>query len=212
MPSYVSQVFGSIVGESRVRALETVARALMGEDPAHGWPHVERVLELASRIVVEEGLEKSSVDLLALYLSILLHDIGRFASKGRRHAVESARIARELVMIAWSNEDLAKAVEHAILSHSYSMGIAPETLEAKILSDADKLDALGAIGIARVFHTGRSLGRSFADSIEHFKEKILKLPDMMHFEWSRREAKRRARRVELFLSWWLEESGASSDS
>ncbi len=177
----------------------------MGEDPAHGWPHIERVLVLASKIIVAEGLA-SAIDNRTVYLAALLHDVGRFTGRSQSHAVESARIARELVGLLWGAEEVSAAVEHAILAHSYSSDTAPKSLEAKILSDADKLDALGAHGIARVFHTGCLMKRGFDKSIEHFKEKILKLPGLMHFDWSRREAEKRVHRIEEFLSWWLEEA------
>lgn len=196
-------MFGAATKDPKVSVVKFFARTVMGEDPAHGWPHVERVLGLASRIVVEEGL--FSIDGKVLYLAILLHDVGRFTGKGGSHAVESARIARELASLLWGDEGLVAAIEHAILSHSYSSNIAPESVEAKVLSDADKLDALGAHGIARVFHTGCLMKRGFSESIKHFRDKILKLPSLMHFEWSRREARKRVQRVEEFLSWWLEE-------
>ncbi|MGL4860457.1 MAG: metal-dependent phosphohydrolase, partial [Enterobacteriaceae bacterium] len=98
-------------------------------------------------------------------------------------------------------------VADAIHSHSFSANIAPETLEAKILQDADRLEALGAIGLARVFYTaGRLHHKLFDDSdpfalnrplndkayaVDHFYTKLFKLPDTFHTDQGKRMAKER---------------------
>lgn len=187
----------------RLRALARLLQGLYGSDPAHGWPHVVRVMRWAERIVEAEGLD---VDLEVLALSVMLHDIGRLSSGGDHHAVESARVADYILELLGYDRGVREAVKHAILAHSYSLGYKAETLEAVVLSDADKLDALGAIGIARVFHTGALMGRSFEDSVNHFKEKILNLASRMYLEYSRRMAERLAERIARYLEWWLEEN------
>ena len=187
-----------------LESLEAEARRLMGDDPAHGWPHVLRVAGWARRIVELEGLEPRW---RILYAAILLHDVGRSLSgPSVHHAVASAEYARSLLPRLMEPGEVEE-VAHAILAHSYSLGVRAESLEAMILSDADKLDALGAVGVARVFHTGCQLGRSFEDSLRHFDEKILGLPRLMHFESSRRLAGELVVRVEKFLEWWIEEAG-----
>ena len=189
------------LGVPPIPSLEGEAKRLLGCDPAHGWPHILRVAGWARRIVEAENL---GADMRVLYVSILLHDVGR-SVKGSHHAVESARIARS-ILPAHGLHDIVPMVEHAVLAHSYSLGYKAETVEAKVLSDADKLDALGAIGIARVFHTGCQMGRGFEDSLSHFHEKILRLPSLMHYSYSRRTAEERARRVRMFIEWWRAES------
>ncbi|MEM0331842.1 MAG: phosphohydrolase, partial [Archaeoglobaceae archaeon] len=72
------------------------------------------------------------------------------------------------------------AVVHAIESHSFSSNVKPRTLEAKILSDADKLDAIGAIGVARAFLYSGEKGRSIEETLMHFEEKLLKLKDLLY--------------------------------
>jgi len=172
------------------------ARRLLGSDPAHGWPHVLRVARLAEEIVAAGGLEP---DYRVLAAAVALHDVGR-ALGGGHHARVSAEYARRLLeRLGWPGRDVW-AVEHAILAHSYSLGVEARTLEAKILSDADKLDALGAVGVARVFHTGCQLGRDFKDSLAHFREKILSLPRLLYLEPSRRLAAARVRVVEEFIA------------
>jgi uncharacterized protein len=108
-----------------------------------------------------------------------------------------------------------EAVAHAIKAHSFSAGIKPETIEAKIVQDADRLDALGAIGIARCMIVGGKLGRKLYDdadpfcrdrdpddsqfSIDHFYTKLLKLPETMNTEAARNEGRIRAEYMIRYL-------------
>ncbi len=194
---------GSIIAFETVDAglVETV-RGIMGNDPAHGWPHVVRVHGISLRIVEEGRLEP---DIRVLEHAVLLHDVGRFLEGKGHHAVKSASFARRV--LEGVDESFIEAVVHAILTHSYSLGVRAGTLEAMILSDADKIDALGAVGIARVFHTGCLLGRGFEDSLGHFREKILRLPGLLYLEASRRIARERARIVEEYVERLAEELG-----
>ena len=189
-----------ILGAPHIKHLEEEAKRLLGCDPAHGWPHVLRVASWARRIIVNEGLLP---DLRVLYIAVVLHDVGR-ALGGGHHAVASADYATT-TLPRFGLSSVVGQVRHAILAHSYSLGLQAVTSEAKILSDADKLDALGAIGIARVFHTGCQKERSFNDSLRHFREKILRLPALMHYKYSRKEAERLAGRIQEFLRWWASE-------
>jgi len=109
----------------------------------HDFDHVLRVLKLAERIAAAEG-----ADLAVVRTAALLHDVGE--STGRQdHHLRGAAIAREI--LADQPPAFVEAVAHAIEAHRFRADPAPRTLEAQILSDADKLDAIGAIGIARVF-------------------------------------------------------------
>lgn len=177
------------------RAVVLVSRALMSEDPAHGWPHVVRVYKLARRIA---SLIEESVDWLVLETAVLLHDVGRFLPGEGHHAEKSARFAEELLASIGFKGDIG-AVAHAILAHSYSLGVKARTLEAMILSDADKLDALGGVGIARVFHTGCQFRRAFEESLNHIREKIIRLPGLMYLEASKTIAEERLRIVMEFM-------------
>ncbi|MCE4620646.1 MAG: HD domain-containing protein [Desulfurococcales archaeon] len=185
------------------KPLVIIASSIMGCDPAHGWPHVARVYSYSERIVENERLR---VDWKVLEASIALHDIGRFTPGSGHHAEKSASLAVEFLS-GLGMEDIVGEVRHAILAHSYSLGVKPKSVEAKVLSDADKLDALGAIGIARVIHTGCQMGRSFRESLSHFYEKILRLPDRMYFDYSRRLAEKLVVRVENYIEALEEEMG-----
>lgn len=113
----------------------------------HDFDHVLRVLALAERIGRAEG-----ADLAVVRTAALLHDVGEQQDR-RNHHLRGAAIAREI--LAGSPPEFIESVAHAIEAHRFRAEPAPRTLEAKVVSDADKLDAIGAIGIARVFaHAG----------------------------------------------------------
>jgi len=173
------------------------AREFFKREGTHGFSHVERVFNLCLHIGREEG-----ADLEVLALAALLHDVARpleSAGKVEDHAAEGARIARRFLRSIGYPEEKVEEVAHAIEAHRFSRGPEPRTLEAKILSDADKLDAVGAIGIARVFMYSGEHGRSIGDSIKHFEEKILKLKDLMYTETAKRVAEERHRFTEEFV-------------
>ncbi|MFA4647688.1 HD domain-containing protein [Pyrococcus kukulkanii] len=168
------------------------AKEMLGEG-SHGLSHTLRVLKLSLYIGSQEG-----ADLEVLALASLLHDVARpLEDKGaiEDHAKESAKIAGEVL----KGHPKVREVVHAIEAHRFSNKIRPKTLEAKILSDADKIDALGAVGVARVFMYSGEHGRSIEDSIKHFKEKILKLKDLMYTDTGKRIAQERHKFVEMFL-------------
>jgi uncharacterized protein len=120
-----------------------------GADAVHDFDHVLRVLALAERLAQEEN-----ADLEIVRTATLLHDVAR--GPGDRmaadHALAGAEIAREL--LAGHPVEKVEAVAHAIAAHRFRTGPAPQTLEAQVLHDADKLDAIGAIGVARAFAFG----------------------------------------------------------
>lgn len=152
---------------------------------SHDKDHVRRVLELAMYIGKKEGADLSVVKRAAE-----LHDIGREVvlelnntrEKGanknqtlRNHALVGASKARELLNEIGEDNEFIEKVCHCIEAHSFTSGIVPSSLEAKVLSDADKLDAIGAIGVARAFIYSGERGRSITETINHFDEKLLKL-------------------------------------
>ncbi|ASJ06652.1 HD domain-containing protein [Thermococcus pacificus] len=173
------------------------AKHFFEREGTHGFSHVERVFNLCMHIGREE-----SADLEVLALAALLHDVARpleSAGKVEDHAAEGARIARHFLRSIGYPKEKVEAVAHAIEAHRFSRGPEPETLEAKILSDADKLDAIGAIGIARVFMYSGEHGRSIEDSLAHFEEKILKLKDLMYTQTAKRLAEERHRFTVEFI-------------
>jgi uncharacterized protein len=157
--------------------LETVtkeeARAWYNEaDPVHDFDHVLRVTRLAKRLALAEGADPEIVNAAAL-----LHD-----SKGSapdpggnaraEHHITSAHFAGEVLSAKGWPEDKIKAVQHCILAHRFrGKEDKPETIEAKVLFDADKLDVLGAIGAARTIAYAALAGQpAYADPSPQFLE------------------------------------------
>lgn len=175
----------------------------------HGWQHVERVLGWALYLARCENL---SIGEDLVRISVFLHDVGRIV--GDPHAYYSSLIAEELLEELNYSTDKIGAVINAISSHSYSysrrLSPPPRSALARILSDADKLDALGVVGFLRVFIYGDKHGRSLEESVEHFYEKIFKLPSLLQLECSRRIAAWLVARTWAALTMLLEEYKAIS--
>ena len=122
-------------------------------DSAHDFDHVLRVVQLADRIARAEGADVDIVRAAAL-----LHDIG--LDEGRvGHETSAANRAKDLLREHGYSESFVDAVAHAIESHRFRSGPTPQTLEAKVLFDADKLDSIGAIGVARAVAFGAHRGQ-----------------------------------------------------
>jgi uncharacterized protein len=125
-----------------------------GADAVHDFDHVLRVLALAEHLARVEG-----ADMEIVRTATLLHDVAR--GHGDRmvadHAQAGAELARQL--LAGQPPEKVEAVAHAIAAHRFRTGPAPQTLEAQVLHDADKLDAIGAIGVARAFAYGGHEGQ-----------------------------------------------------
>jgi uncharacterized protein len=131
---------------------EELARTLYRDgDSAHGFDHVVRVTRLAERIARAEG-----ADLRIVRTAALLHDCARSEPDHQRAAAVRARR-----LLAGADPAFVEAVVHCIEAHRFSREPAPATLEAQCLADADRLDAIGAIGVARAFafagHRGTAL-------------------------------------------------------
>jgi uncharacterized protein len=126
--------------------VETARSYYGANDTAHGFDHVLRVWRMAERIGREEG-----ADMQILQAAALLHDVGRAeeARTGVCHAQASAAQARQILR-AYPPEQV-EAVAQAIAQHRFRGGQRPTSLEAQVLFDADKLDAIGAIGVARAY-------------------------------------------------------------
>ena len=173
-----------------------------GAESGHDFDHVLRVLALAERIARAEG-----ADLEVVRAAALLHDLGRAEERatGRDHAQIAAERAREI--LAGHPKEKVEAVVHAIAAHRFRTGPAPTTPEARALFDADKLDAMGAVGIARAFaHAGarghrlwapperaRAEGEETADytPVHEFVVKLSRLREAMTTQTGRAIAEQR---------------------
>ncbi|AUX73010.1 phosphohydrolase [Erwinia pyrifoliae] len=165
------------------------------DDKAHDVAHLKRVWQTAQRIM--QGVD---ADALVVMAGCYFHDIVNLPKNHpQRHlasaqaADETRRILRQIFPDFPCNK--IDAVTHAVHAHSFSAGVAAETIEAKIVQDADRIESLGAIGLARVFYVSGALGRALFDSsdplgrerplddarwaLDHFQKKLLKLPQTM---------------------------------
>jgi uncharacterized protein len=186
---------------------------VMAVDPAHDISHVRRVVQNTLKLTqAENGNEAVTVP------AAWLHDCVSVAKNSPQRKQASKLAAREAVKFLESVKypaNLLPAIAHAIEAHSFSANIEVETLEACIVQDADRLEAIGAIGIARCFLTGGSMGTPLYDpadpfsqmrspddrqyTLDHFYCKLLGLADTMKTEAGRAEAVKRTEYMLAFL-------------
>lgn len=197
------------------RIKKRVEKVLEGRDPAHDFQHIMRVYKNAELIGRREG-----ADMSVLLPAALLHDLVVYpkgSAKTTKSADDSADLAEKWLQKYGYPQGKIEKISYCIRTHSYSKRLVPATLEGRILQDADRLDALGAIGIARTFSVGGSENRSFynpADpfwrsrrepddrewTLDHFQTKLLRLKRSMHTKAGRELAQERAKFMELFVS------------
>jgi len=200
-------------------SLKDESKKIMDGDSAHDFEHVMRVYKNAKKICKEEKANEKLI-----LSAALLHDIVSYPKSDKRSKISSLESAKKSKQILkkydFSKEEIT-IISDAICDHSFSQNKVPRTLEGRILQDADRLDALGAIGIARVFATGGSLKRPFYNlddpfcktripddkiwTLDHFFQKLLKLESLMNTKSGKVEAKRRTRVLKEFLNYLKQE-------
>jgi uncharacterized protein len=204
------------------RLVAFIGEHLPANDPAHDLAHVQRVVANARTLMAEEGAEPAVVIPAAW-----LHDCVVLPKDSQRRSQASrlaATAATDFLGAQGYPSEFLPAIHHAIETHSFSAGISPLTLEAKVVQDADRLDAMGAIGIARCLMLGGLMGKPLYDgdepfpesrtpddsrnTLDHFYVKLLKLVDMMQTPAGRREGRRRTQ----FMRVYLAELGRELDS
>jgi len=176
---------------------------------SHGLDHTLRVTRLCAEIGKSEG-----ADMQILIPAALFHDVARPLEKktGIPHEQEGARIAAGYLRSDVCDENRIRAIAHAIRSHRYSTGTTPETLEAKALSDADKLDAMGAIGIARTFMQAGEHGDGIEDATSHIHEKLLNLRELMYTDTAKEFAEERHELLQRFADALEDETISAGDA
>ena len=175
-------------------AAEEYVRSLFaGDAGGHGADHSLRVLRNALEIA--ESVPGCDLELVSL--AALLHD----ADDPKLFCTEDFANARSFMRKQYLPEEEIRAVCRIIdqVSFSKNRGLRPDSTEACIVQDADRLDAIGAVGIARTFAYGGSKGRDMEDSVRHFHEKLLLLKDMMNTEAARKLAEIRHEFMLAFL-------------
>ncbi len=201
--------------EKIIPELKEYVRKEMGNGGAHDFDHIARVLKIAERIGEAEG-----ADLDVVFFATLLHDIDRYREdKGEVscHAESSAEHTRRLLRSYILPDNFIDRVAVCIERHRFRESRTPESLEEKVLSDADKLDAMGATGIARAYLFGGAFGERVWEEKPKYERfypgmdvseysprteyvlKLSKLKEKMFTETGRKLAERRHRFMELFF-------------
>jgi len=191
-----------------------VQKRMRKNDPAHDFKHIMRVYKNAQKLA-----KKEKTNMKLVLAAVLLHDIVSFPKSDHRSKASSTKSAIEAQKILkkhdYSNHEI-KIVSEAIRDHSFSKGVAPHTIEGKVLQDADRLDALGTIGIARTFAVGGAEKRPFYSkydpfcetrrpddqnwTLDHFYKKLLLLEKNMNTNAAKIEARRRTKIMKKFLN------------
>lgn len=199
-----------------------VEKYMSNYDGSHDFNHIRRVVGLAHLIYKEINAqreespmfdEEEDLDLHVITLAALLHDVGdkKYLQPGQ----EGNTLVLSTLLSFGAPEELAVKVQRIVLGVSYSSEIKdPPAVtaliqkypELAVVQDADRLDAIGAVGIGRTFTFGGAKGaRSMADTLEHFNEKLEKLESMMKTAPGKKMAKQRTQRLKEFKGWWAEE-------
>jgi len=203
------------------KTAEYVKKKLTNDPTGHDWYHIERVLRMAKRLQAEEG-----GDLKLIELAVLLHDLGDY-KQYEFDELKGIMVLRGMMDILEIETDLQEKIIKIVDEAQYKgdATVVPQTLEGKIIQDADWLDAMGAVGIARTFSTGGRIKRVIYDpkrkprkklskedyqrrktdgtSINYFYEKVLKLPKMMNTKTARDIAEKRAKFIENYIEEFL---------
>jgi uncharacterized protein len=197
--------------EELVRQTETeVRRRLAGQGAGHGFDHIQRVVAAARQIQSEVG-----GDTMIVELSALLHDVGD--AKFHGGIERSGELSREILASFVATQEVIEHVVHIVENISFRKRAhaEPLSLEGQIVQDADRLDALGAIGIIRTIEYGAFKGLPFyspdlpdnATGIGHFHEKLFKLRDLMNTDTGRRLAVQREKFMRDFIEQFYQECG-----
>jgi len=186
-------------------------------DASHDWNHILRVFGLAKQILLQENqsLGQMKCDPQAVFLTALLHDIGdhKYAKPGENPENMIAETLLEHdapVELAMKVQLLAKNVSYSneMKNKRVVKAVIDANPELAIVQDADRLDAIGAIGIGRSFTFGgaKQPDRGMDGTIEHFTDKLETLEALMKTETGRKMARQRTERLKTFRSWWEEEN------
>ena len=192
---------------------ELAKKRLAKNDVSHDFEHITRVLKNATMIA-----RKEKADIRMITAAVLLHDIVSYPKsdpRSKNSSTESAEESRKILQKYNFSQDEIDTISDAIRDHSYSRGVTPKTLVGKILQDADRLDALGAIGIARTFAVGGAENRPFYNNadpfcrrrlpddkswtLDHLYKKLLHLEKTMNTRTGKMQARKRINTMKKFL-------------
>lgn len=204
--------------------LIALATSAAEDDGAHDINHLHRVWRVAQTLLDAHP----EADALVVLAGCYLHDTVNVPKDHPDRAKASrmaARLARQMLTDAGFPVDKLDAVTHAIEAHSFSAAITPTTIEAQIVQDADRMDAVGAVGLARMFYTAGRMGSALAHpddplasarelddtafSLDHIEVKLASLPAMMNTAAARRLGEERVVWLRAFRTVFVAEWGAT---
>ena len=187
-------------------AKEYIRELFSGNAGGHDASHALRVYQNA--LLIAENENPCNMEIVSL--AALLHD----ADDHMLFHTENNSNARQFLASQKLDKELIEEIIRAINSVSFSRnrGRKPETIEGMIVQDADRLDAIGAIGIARTFAYGGEHGRSLESSVQHFHDKLLLLKEEMNTEAARKLAEDRHRFMEQFLLEYQKETDMNTQT
>ena len=187
-------------------AKEYIKELFSGNAGGHDASHTMRVYQNALLIAKDEN----PCNMEIVSLAAMLHD----ADDHKLFHTENNSNARQFLASQKLDKELIEEIIRAINSVSFSRnrGRKPETIEGMIVQDADRLDAIGAIGIARTFAYGGEHGRSLESSVQHFHDKLLLLKEEMNTEAARKLAEDRHRFMEQFLLEYQKETDMNAQT
>jgi uncharacterized protein len=199
-----------------IQLKDLVRDRFMGEGADHDWFHIERVYNMAMHL---QSVEGGNAEVIAC--AALLHDISDHKLNGGK-LNDGGRVAKEILLELGQTEAFAEEVAHIVDGVSFKGAGVPDSVSGKELSivrDADRLDAMGALGIARAFHFGGSRNRPFyvpdvlpsdhttfeayandkSHTINHFHEKLLLLQDRLLTDAGKKIGEKRHKLMEEFV-------------
>ncbi|KAF4580349.1 hydrolase [Ophiocordyceps camponoti-floridani] len=178
-------------------------------DGSHDFSHIQRVLRMALHIQARTPASSRGI----VVLCALLHDVGdaKYLPTGQ----DGSRLVADVLRSLGAEDALSEKVQAVCLGVSYSAEVRDPARVAALLAahpelavvqDADRLDALGAVGIGRTFAYGGAKGRVLADTMDHVDEKLLRLEAMMKTDTGRLLARERTERLRTMRAWWRQET------
>ncbi|WP_373976652.1 HD domain-containing protein [Chitinibacter sp. SCUT-21] len=215
----------SMILDWRERLID-LARVQTADDGAHDLNHLHRVWQNAQQLLASHPEADQLIVLAACYL----HDIINLPKNDpQRHLASqlaASKAGEILQSLGFPSEKLA-GVQHAIAAHSYSAGLGAHSIEAQIVQDADRLDALGAVGLARLYYTAGRMGSALAHAddplalnralddkryaLDHIEVKLATLPATMHTATAQQLGLQRLAALREFRQQFAAEWGATSD-
>lgn len=197
-----------------VDLLKEEIQSRLSNDSAHDFEHIMRVYKNAMKLCLKEKANPKLV-----LSAVLLHDVISYPKSDKKShlsSIKSAELSKKILNNYEFSKEEIQIISDAIRDHSFSQHKKPKTLEGKILQDADRLDAIGAIGIARVFSVAGAENRPFYNkddpfckhrlpndqkwTVDHFYKKLLKLESLMNTKSGKDEAKKRTKILRNYLS------------